>query len=122
MPEDESTQRLATRLADLRQLGDRNRPFHPVSVLRNDIAKRQMPQANSSANDKEPSLEERAEVLARRILSPVLARAEQFADFIRVQRARSRDHRDAETTSTESRSTAHTTPRQEADRSTPHSS
>jgi hypothetical protein len=81
--EDESTQRLANRLADLRLLGDRNRPFHPVSVLRNDIVSGPASEPETGVGGVEPTLEDRAEALARRILSPVLARAEQLADMIR---------------------------------------
>jgi hypothetical protein len=88
MPEDASTQRLADRLADLRQLGDRNRAAHPVSLLRNDVVAsgattETSAQRSESIGAGEPSVEQRAEALARRLLSPVLARAEQLADTIR---------------------------------------
>jgi hypothetical protein len=89
MSEDVSSQRLANRLADLRKLGDRNREAHPVSVLRKDIVGHvPVLVADSSAGSRagsagEPTVEQRAEALARRLLSPVLARAEQLANTIR---------------------------------------
>jgi hypothetical protein len=89
MTEEPSIQRLADRLADLRQLGDRNRAAHPVSVLRNDIvAGFDTPGSGAQGRGTvvapaEPNIEQRAEALARRLLSPVLARAEQLAESIR---------------------------------------
>lgn len=83
MSEGDSTQRLASRLADLRQLGDRNRAQHPVSVLRNDLVASSTPLESQSEAD----VSARAEAIARRIFSPVLARAEQLADQIRSEDA-----------------------------------
>ena len=91
MPEkNDSTQRLANRLADLRQLGDQNRAAHPVSVLRNDIVADALKQPNPSRPRRKRTVGNRAEALARRMISPVLARAEQIADKIRDRRRNER--------------------------------
>ena len=79
----EPTDRLAHRLERLRELGDRHRAQHPVSVLRNDLA---AAADATESTDLEaialPSLEQRTHALARRLFSPIVARGEQLAETI----------------------------------------
>lgn len=101
MPEPETLDRLASRLENLRKLGDRNRAQHPVSVLRHDIVGQESidSSAEASADDLpddslasvvstvEPSIEDRTCVLARRLFSPIIARAALLAGVIRRESA-----------------------------------
>jgi len=62
-------------------------------MLRNDIGANAAKQPNPSPPRREPTVVDRAEALARRILSPVLPRAEQIADKIRERRRNKRSAR-----------------------------
>jgi hypothetical protein len=62
-------------------------------MLRNYIVTDASKQPNPSRPRREPTVEDRAGALARRILSPVLARAEQIADKIRERRRNKRSPR-----------------------------
>jgi hypothetical protein len=77
--------RLASRLSNLRKLGDRNRAQHPVSILRNDLVGQETNELDlvEASDPGDFSIEERTYALARRLFSPLLARAELVAETIR---------------------------------------
>lgn len=95
MSDDPTNDRLSSRLADLRSLGDRQREFHPVSMLRKELsapasaeAEPQEPPAAGPEPQSHaaPTLDERARTLARRVFSSLLNLAEQRAQRILLER------------------------------------